>query len=74
MNWFHLVLHFQRKWWKIAHISRLRSLIKSLTLPCSMRTIKRKVYPTHNYVKAQIFNFIEMFYNPKKRHSQYDTD
>ncbi len=31
--------------------------------------IKRKIYSTRNDAKAEIFNFIEMFYNPKKRHS-----
>ena len=33
------------------------------------RIIKRKIYSTRNDAKAEIFNFIEMFYNPKKRHS-----
>lgn len=33
------------------------------------RIIKRKIYSTRNEAKAEIFNFIEMFYNPKKRHS-----
>jgi len=33
------------------------------------RLIKRKIYSTHNDAKTEIFNFIEMFYNPKKRHS-----
>jgi putative transposase len=31
--------------------------------------IKKKIYTTRNDAKADIFNFIEMFYNPKKRHS-----
>ncbi len=31
--------------------------------------IKKKIYTTRNDAKAEIFNFIEMFYNPKKRHS-----
>lgn len=33
------------------------------------RIIKRKIYSTREDVKVEIFNFIEMFYNPKKRHS-----
>lgn len=33
------------------------------------RIIKRKIYSTREDTKAEIFNFIEMFYNPKKRHS-----
>ena len=33
------------------------------------RIIKRKIYLTRNDAKTEIFNFIEMFYNPKKRHS-----
>ena len=31
--------------------------------------IKKKIYSTRNDAKTEIFNFIEMFYNPKKRHS-----
>jgi len=33
------------------------------------RIIRKKIYSTRNDAKAEIFNFIEMFYNPKKRHS-----
>lgn len=33
------------------------------------RVIKRKIYSTRSEVKSEIFNFIEMFYNPIKRHS-----
>jgi|TARA_E500000178_G_scaffold356029_1_gene431179 putative transposase len=33
------------------------------------RIVKRKIYSTREDAKAEIFNFIEMFYNPKKRHS-----
>ena len=31
------------------------------------RVTKRKIYSTREEVKAEIFNFIEMFYNPIKR-------
>ena len=33
------------------------------------RIIKSRIYSTREDAKAEIFNFIEMFYNPKKRHS-----
>lgn len=33
------------------------------------RVIKRKIYSTRSEAKSEIFNFIEMFYNPIKRHS-----
>jgi len=33
------------------------------------RVTKRKVYSTRNDAKTEIFNFIEMFYNPIKHHS-----
>jgi len=33
------------------------------------RTVKLKIYSTREDAKTEIFNFIEMFYNPKKRHS-----
>ena len=33
------------------------------------RVTKRKIYSTRAEAKGEIFNFIEMFYNPIKRHS-----
>lgn len=33
------------------------------------RVTKRKIYTTRDEAKTEIFNFIEMFYNPIKRHS-----
>jgi putative transposase len=33
------------------------------------RVIQRKIYATREEAKGEIFNFIEMFYNPVKRHS-----
>jgi len=33
------------------------------------RVTKRKIYSTRDDAKTGIFNFIEMFYNPIKRHS-----
>ncbi len=31
--------------------------------------IKRKVYRTHDQAREDLFDYIEMFYNPKRRHS-----
>ena len=33
------------------------------------RVIQKKIYATREEAKGEIFNFIEMFYNPVKRHS-----
>jgi len=33
------------------------------------RVTQRKIYSTRNDAKTEIFNFIEMFYKPIKRHS-----
>ncbi len=33
------------------------------------RVTQRKIYSTREEAKGEIFNFIEMFYNPVKRHS-----
>ncbi len=30
--------------------------------------IRRQIYPTRDQARADIFNYIEMFYNPKRRH------
>jgi putative transposase len=31
--------------------------------------IRRKIYLTRNLRKQDVFDYIEMFYNPKRRHS-----
>jgi len=31
--------------------------------------ITRKVYRTRNHAKAEVFDYIERFYNPTRRHS-----
>jgi putative transposase len=31
--------------------------------------IKRKIYTTHDEARSDVFDYIEMFYNPKRRHS-----
>jgi len=36
------------------------------------RVTKRKIYATREDAKRDVFNFIEMFYNPVKRHSHND--
>ena len=30
--------------------------------------IKRRIYPTKDAARADVFDYIEMFYNPKRRH------
>jgi putative transposase len=30
--------------------------------------IRRYVYPTHAAARADVFDYIEMFYNPRRRH------
>ncbi|WP_167694796.1 IS3 family transposase, partial [Xanthomonas axonopodis] len=30
--------------------------------------IRRRVYPTKDAARAEVFDYIEMFYNPKRRH------
>lgn len=34
--------------------------------------IKRRIYSNHDEARADIFQYIEMFYNPKRRHSSND--
>ena len=31
--------------------------------------IRRQIYPTRQDARANVFNYMEMFYNPKRRHS-----
>ncbi|WP_164745142.1 IS3 family transposase, partial [Stenotrophomonas indicatrix] len=30
--------------------------------------IKRRIYPTRDEARSDVFNYIEMFYNPIRRH------
>lgn len=41
------------------------AVAESFFVTIKKRIIKRKIYSTRNDAKAEIFNFIEMFYNPK---------
>ena len=34
--------------------------------------IRRRIYSTRDEAKSDIFDYIEMFYNPKRRHSYLD--
>ena len=34
--------------------------------------IKRQIYLTRDEARADVFDYIEMFYNPKRRHSNND--
>ena len=34
--------------------------------------IRRKTYATRQAARSDVFNYIEMFYNPKRRHSSAD--
>ena len=43
----------------------LRALKKGVT--------QRKIYSTREAAKTEIFNFIEMFYYPIKRHSHFGS-
>jgi putative transposase len=45
------------------------AVAESLFATFKKRGIKRKVYSQRDEAKTEIFNFIEMFYNPIKRHS-----
>ena len=45
------------------------AVAKSFFATFKKRVTQRKAYPTRNDAKTEIFNFIEMFYSPIKRHS-----
>ena len=34
--------------------------------------IRRKTYATRQAARSDVFNYIEMFYNPRRRHSSAD--
>jgi putative transposase len=43
-------------------------LQKVFLLRLKKRVTRKKIYSTRDEAKTEIFNFIEMFYNPKKRY------
>ena len=47
------------------------SLNSSLSFFSSLKKerVKKRIYRTRDLARADIFNYIEMFYNPKRRHS-----
>jgi putative transposase len=34
--------------------------------------IKRRIYPTREAARSDVFDYIEMFYNPRRRHGTSD--
>ena len=49
----------------------LRLLRRDLQPLASLKTerVRRKVYRTRDEARADVFDYIERFYNPKRRHS-----
>jgi len=45
------------------------AVAESFSATFKKRVTKRKIYSIREEAKGEIFNFIEMFYNPIKRHS-----
>ena len=45
------------------------AVAESLFAILKKRVTRKKIFSTRDEAKTEIFNFIEMFYNPKKRHS-----
>ena len=43
----------------------VESFFKTLKREC----VRKEIFITREEAKAKIFNYIEMFYNPKRRHS-----
>ena len=50
-------------------IAMIMRLLKAFFATFKKRVIQRKIYATREEAKGEIFSFIEMFYNPVKRHS-----
>ena len=45
------------------------SAMESFFSTLKMERVHRKVYRTRSQARADVFDFIEVFYNPKRRHS-----
>jgi len=46
--------------------------MESFFQPLKRERIKRRIYSNHDEARADVFQYIEMFYNPKRRHSSND--
>ena len=46
--------------------------MESFFQPLKRERIKRRIYSNHDEARAYVFQYIEMFYNPKRRHSSND--
>lgn len=46
--------------------------MESFFQPLKRERIKRRIYSSHDEARAYVFQYIEMFYNPKRRHSSND--
>jgi len=44
------------------------ALVESFFGPLKHERIKRRIYPTKDAARADVFDCIEMFYNPKRQH------
>jgi len=42
--------------------------VESFFGPLKRERIKRRIHPTKDAARADVFDYIEMFYNPKRRH------
>jgi len=45
------------------------SAMESFFSSLKMERVARKVYRTRSQARADVFDYIEVFYNPKRRHS-----
>lgn len=52
---------------------RLAKLSESFFQLLKRERIKRQIYSTHEAARRDVFNYIEMFYNPKRRHGTSDN-
>lgn len=44
------------------------AVAESFFLLLKRERIRRQIYPSRDEARADVFNYIEMFYNPKRRH------
>jgi transposase InsO family protein len=65
-----IALRTKQAWPRLGYFSAIQSRAAGSERPLrGAERTARKVYRTRNEAKADVFDYIERFYNPKRRHS-----
>lgn len=64
----HIVSRIKASWEESGKVYGYRKIHEDLLEEMKKEKIRRRVYQTRNEARADIFDYIELFYNPTRRH------